>query len=174
MRLRLQMHPRQLIQTVIDIALWRRGPQDLPASYPLTACVGLAYALMSFAHILLFDWGAASALRLVAIDTGMLCVWVWLLLYFFSRPERFLQTIAAVWGVCALLTLFDIVFAATQILLSGKPQAPALLILLRFIAVVLIVGRILRSAIDAGALTGVALTVAIVFSIDRVVALAMG
>lgn len=49
-----------------------------------------------------------------------------------------------------------------------------LLILLRFIAVVLIVGRILRSAIDAGALTGIALTVAIVFSIDRVVALAVG
>lgn len=168
------MHPRQLIQTVIDIAVWRRGPQDLPASYALTVCVGLAYTLMSFAHILLFDWGVGSALMLVVIDAGMLCAWVWLLLYFFSRPERFLQTITAVWGVCALLTLFDIAFAATQIMLSGKPQAPTLLILVRFIAVVLIVGRILRTAIDAGVLTGIALTIAIVFSIDRVVALAVG
>lgn len=164
---------RSLMQVFIDIVLWRRGPQDLPASYGLALLVGGIYAVLSFAHIKLYGWLLQPALLLVLIDAGMLCGWVWLLLLFFSRSQRFLQTITAVWGVGALLTLLDIGFTATQLLLVGRPEAPGLWIVLRFLAIVLIMGRILRTAIDASALTGMALTVAIVFSIDQLVALAV-
>lgn len=164
---------RPLMQAFIDIALWRRGPQDLPASYGLACLVGAIYAGLSLAHILLYGWSVGSASLLVLIDVSMLCVWVWLLLLFFSRRPRFLQTISAVWGVGALLTLLDIGFTATQLLVAGRPDAPSFWIVLRFLAVILIMGRILRTAIDAGVLTGVALTVAIVFSIDQLVALAV-
>lgn len=164
---------RSLMQVFIDIALWRRGPQDLPASHALASAAALAYASASFAHIMLYGWKLRSALLLVSIDLGMLCAWVWLLLLLFARRARFLQTITAVWGVGALLTSFDIVFTVTQLLLNGRPETPAVWILLRFAAVVLIMGRILRTAIDAGVLTGMALTMAMVFSIDQVVALAV-
>jgi hypothetical protein len=164
---------RSLLQAFIDIAFWRRGPQDLPASYGLACLVGVTYAALSFAHIELYGWSLHAASLLVLIDVGMLCGWVFLLLAFFSRRQRFLQTITAVWGVGALLTLLDIGFTATQLLLVGRPEAPSFWIVLRFLAVVLIMGRILRTAIDSGVLTGMALTVAIVFSIDQIVALAV-
>lgn len=162
---------RPLMQVFIDIALWRRGPQDLPASHALAWLTCAIYAVLSFAHIQLYGWSLRSTSLLVLIDVGMLCAWVWLLLLFFAKRQRFLQTITAVWGAGALLTLLDIGFTATQLLLMGRPEAPGFWIVLRFLAIVLIIGRILRTAIDAGALTGMALTVAIVFSIDQIVAL---
>lgn len=162
-----------LVKVFIDIVLWRRGPQDLPASYSLACWVALIYAATSFIHVLLYGWQLRVACMLVAIDVAMLCVWVWLLLFFFAKRPRFLQTITAVWGVGAFLTILDIVFAGTQLLLSGHPELPSLWILLRFAAVVLILARILRLATEVGAVTGVALTMAMVFSIERVVSLAI-
>jgi len=46
-----------LFRVLIDIALWRKGPQDLPASPFLLAMLTAIYVGVSFVQVHLFGWG---------------------------------------------------------------------------------------------------------------------
>lgn len=87
----------------IDIALWRRGPQDLPAVGILLPLTVAAYVLLSGAL-----GEALPALRdrwlpQVFADTAFVALWYWLLLALMRRRERYLQTAAALFGLQTVL-----------------------------------------------------------------------
>lgn len=159
----------QLIQAFFDIALWRRGPQDLPSSKSLAWLVALIYGVSDTLQVSLLGWNLRSAVLLVIIDTLMICAWVWSLLAFFGHRERFVQTISAILGAGALITLFDLLVSGTELLIGGSVRSPDEWVLLRLFIVLLVLGRILQQALDRGLLVGMMLTFAMTLSIDAVV-----
>lgn len=158
----------KLLQTFVDIALWRKGPQDLPASRFLAVSVLLIYIIASFIQVHLFDLRLRTATLIIAVDVAMLMGWLWLVLVFFGRRQRFVQTITAVLGVGVLLGMLDILVRALQLGMGPAQNLPDYWLLLRFLAIALIMGRIFMHALDRGLLTGMALTVAIVYSTQAV------
>lgn len=158
----------KLLQTFVDIALWRKGPQDLPASRFLAVSVLLIYIIASFIQVHLFDLRLRTATLIIAVDVAMLMGWLWLVLVFFGRRQRFVQTITAVLGVGVLLGMLDIMVRALQLGMGPAQNLPDYWLLLRFLAIALIMGRIFMHALDRGLLTGMALTVAIVYSTQAV------
>ncbi len=88
---------RELLGLFFDIALSRRGPQDVPASPLLLVITSVCYFAVSFGA----NWLVApvgSWWWLLFIDLGFSLVWYATLLRLFSKPERFLQTAIAVFG----------------------------------------------------------------------------
>ncbi len=159
----------KLLQTFIDIALWRKGPQDLPASRFLLLLVLATYVTASFVQVQLLDLRLQTAFIIVAVDVVMLMLWLWLVLVFFGRSQRFIQTLTAMFGVGALLALIDIVAAIVQLAAGDASGQPSTLWLsLRFLAIALIMGRIFMHALDRGLLTGMGLTIAIIYSTSAV------
>jgi len=158
-----------LVQAFFDIALWRRGPQDLPYSRLLAWSVGLVYAVADTAQVALLGWNVRSAALLVVIDVLMVCAWVWSLLALFGRRERFMQTITAIFGAGALLTAFDLLIGGTELVLTGSIRSPDEWVLLRLFIVLLVLGRILQQALERGLFVGMMLTFAMTISIDAVV-----
>jgi hypothetical protein len=160
---------KPLLQTFIDIALWRKGPQDLPASRYLAMMVLAAYVGIGLVQARLFHFNLRATVLILAVDVLMLAGWLWGVLAFFGRRQRFIQTATAVLGVGVLMGVLDILMRGVQIASGASEILPPEWSLLRFIAIALILGRIFMHALDRGLLTGMALTVAIVYSTQEVV-----
>jgi hypothetical protein len=158
----------KLLQTFVDITLWRKGPQDLPAARFLALCALVAYVSTSFIQVQLFHLRLRTAVLIIAVDVVMLLGWLWVVLAFFGRRQRFVQTITAVLGVGTLMGLLDIIVRAIQLAMGPAENLPDNWVLLRFFAFALIMGRIFMHALDRGLITGMALTVAIVYSTEAV------
>jgi hypothetical protein len=164
---------RSLLQTFLDIALWRKGPQDLPASGLLAVMVLLAYLVVGFSAVRLLALDQRAAAVFISIDVLMLCGWLWLVLAFFRRSQRFVQTITATFGVGVLVLLLVIAVRLIQLVFDPVDAFAGNWLLLRFLISALVLGRIFMLALDRGLMTGIALTVAIVYSTAAVVQLAL-
>jgi len=94
---------RDLIRLFSQIALLRRGPQDLPASLLLLALTVAGYLVVNFlcASVLPPDgrWR-----QWLLVDTLFMLLWYVALLRLLGRPERILQTTTAVFGFQAVLS----------------------------------------------------------------------
>jgi hypothetical protein len=94
---------RELIQLFTQIALLRRGPQDVPASMLLLAMTILGYFGINFLVSSLMPpvrgWPAH-----LAVDVVFTLVWYVVLLRLAGRSERTLQTTTAVFGFQAVLS----------------------------------------------------------------------
>jgi len=150
---------QQFLRIFVDIVLWRRGPQDLPASSLLLALTVAAYVGVSVVQLALEGESAATWFFFVVIDPLLLAAWVWLVLRIFRHPERFVQAVAAVFGTGAVLGLF--MYLPLQLLATGlgfEPTSGAAqaLGLLTVIVFALVTGRIIKLATDTGMFTGVA------------------
>ncbi len=86
----------RFLQSFLDIALWRKGPQDLPASTLLATLALIAYMAIGFVRMRLFALDQSTALLFICVDALMLGGWLWLVLAFFGRRQRFVQTITAI------------------------------------------------------------------------------
>jgi len=94
---------RDLIRLFSQIALLRRGPQDLPASLLLLVLTVAGYLCVNFvcASVLPPDrrWR-----EWLLVDTLFILVWYVALLRLLGRSERILQTTTAVFGFQAVLS----------------------------------------------------------------------
>jgi hypothetical protein len=151
-----------LLRVFIDIALWRKGPQDLPASRVLLWLVAGIYALISVVELLVLDKEFASALVLVVIDVAMTLLWLWGLLTLFSKSARLLQVATAVFGIETLLAI--VVIAARMVTMNTTSELPTPMDLLNLSLYLVLVGRMLAVAIDGSMFTGVPLALAIAVS----------
>jgi len=159
-----------LIRLFIEIALHRKGPQDVPASGAVLALALLAYLAVG-ATVL---WPSASSGRALF---GQLVADLFLMVLFFGgllalrgRSTRITQTLAALFGTGALLSALALPFVwlLAQTLGDGTPPPDtALAALLGTVALfillfvsLLVTGHILRHALEwsyaAGVLTAVA------------------
>jgi hypothetical protein len=121
---------KELIALFTQIALLRRGPQDLPASMLLLVltiggylCVNLLVALVlpalphaaaAGAHAVEGQWLAP-----LLIETLFTLVWYVALLRFAGRPERTLQTVTAVFGLQTVLAPLTDTFDWLMVRFSG-------------------------------------------------------
>jgi hypothetical protein len=149
-----------LLKSLADIALLRKDPSGLPSSWASVAIFVLAYASADILVAL-----AASiepVLARTALDLALTLPFFWLLLALTRRSHRFRQTINAALGVYVLLSPIVVALLLLRIP-AGKNYALALLITASYtifmIWYLLIVGHILRSALDTGLVTGFAVAV---------------
>lgn len=144
-------------RTLLDIALLRRGPQDLPCSNTLLAILVGASALSSLA--------AQGQSRLPLITLMVILVYtaafVHGVLQMKQLGARFTQTASAVFGTDALLTL--VALPVLGAMPPGDAQPPPLAVvayLALLIWNVAVLGHILRHALDTRMGVGVLWAVA--------------
>lgn len=150
-----------LLKALWDIALWRRDPGHLPDSITLVGVCALAYAVMGAVQ----SWMLTGSDRLLArtlADLALLLLLVWLLLAATRRSHRINQTLTAVLGTGALLSPIVILLLALRAPAEAN-HAVALLVWAGSVGVILwytfILGHIVRSALDTGWFTGVAVAI---------------
>ena len=138
------------LRTLAGMARLKSGPEDLPASLSLlVAIIVLATILdlLTLAVVPLPD-GVSSAL-LLAVGTGTTLAWYGAILQLASRPERFLQTLTAVFGIQIILAPVLVFTAWFYVTYQADPglRVPAVFMrtLVEIWALVLL-ARILRSA----------------------------
>jgi len=168
---------QQFLRIFIDIVLWRRGPQDLPASGLLLAITFAAYVLVGVVQLALLDEPVATWLVYLVADPVLLCLFVWLLLRLYGHPERFQQTATAVLGTGALLGV--VFYLPLQILVTGSGLGPAspmaqLSALFLVTVFVLVTGRILKLATGASLFTGIAASLTYFIAINALVGAMQG
>lgn len=149
----------QFIKVFLEIILWRRGPQDLPASRFLVWVTLAAYLMVSVAQLALLNEPAATWLFFLVVDPLLLMSMVWLVLKLYGRSARYNQTISAVLGCSALLGL--LVYLPLHMVLIGNLSesnsgAAQLAALFEVTVFVLVTGRIIERATDSSMFTGVA------------------
>lgn len=150
---------QQFLRIFIDIVLWRRGPQDLPASSLLVLITLAAYVAVTVVQLLLLDEPAATWAFFVVGDPLLLMAWVWLVLKLFGRADRYVQTVSAVLGTGALLGLA--VYLPLQLIVVGFGQAATSSMaqvfgLLLVVIFALVTGRIFKLATESNLFTGIA------------------
>lgn len=92
-----------LARLYADIALLRRGPEDVPASTFLLAGTIVAYFLVNFFVSLLLPPFAGPWHLHLLVDIGFTLAWYVALMRLLAKPERFLQTTTAVFGYQTVL-----------------------------------------------------------------------
>ena len=94
----------QLLKILWEIALFQRGPQDLPSSVFLFRLSAVAYLLVGISVVLL-PLPFLPMIAIALVDTVLMAVLVGVALYLRRRQARTLQTLTAVYGTLALLGL---------------------------------------------------------------------
>src|SRR5262252_1238382 len=102
-RARLPKDMSEFIRLYTQIALLRRGPQDLPASRLLLVLTVAGYLAVNFLVSSVLPPGGRW-LETLLVATLFTLLWYLLLLRFAGRPERTLQTTTAVFGFQTVLT----------------------------------------------------------------------
>jgi hypothetical protein len=91
-----------------QIALLRKGPQDVPAAGLLLALTVVGYFTVRVLMVLLLPLLSGPWLRALLVDVAFTIAWYWTLLRLLGRGARFVQTASALLGyrtVLAPLTL---------------------------------------------------------------------
>ena len=147
-----------LLKVFWDIALWRRGPRDVPASRTLLGATALLYLATSTIQSQLIDGPTLAVVRGVA-DLGFTAGVFWLCLAIARRSHRLLQTLTAVLGTGTLLALPMIVlFLLADALGPEGPVAGALKLVLLPLLIwdLCVLAHIVRQALEAPLVAGVA------------------
>jgi hypothetical protein len=92
---------RELIRLFWQIALLRRGPQDVPASTLLLVLTVVGYLCVNVVSGMLLP-PAIRWREWLLVDSLFMLVWYTVLLRLVGRPERILQTTTAVFGFQAV------------------------------------------------------------------------
>lgn len=140
-----------LVRLYVQIALLRRGPQDVPASGLLLAATAAGYFAINFLMSSLLPPMPGVWLGHLTADVLFTLAWYALLLRLLGRPERFLQTTTAVFGLQAVLAPLSV---ATGWLILRFANEPALQFPISLLGLALVIwmvaatGRVLKAALE--------------------------
>ncbi len=165
------------LKAFLDIVLWQRGPQDLPASRLLLWLTAAAYVAVSILQLTLLEEPVAAWLVFVVLDPVLLTAGVYLLLKLFGKTDRFLQTAIAVLGTGAVLGLAMFLPVQWLLTLAGVPAqstAAGLIALGMVVIFALVTGRILKLATDSSLFTGITVSLTYFLLINLLLHLASG
>jgi hypothetical protein len=109
----------EVIRLFTQIALLRRGPQDVPVSSLLLVLTVAAYFVVTFVVSSVLPPFTGPWFAHLCVDVVFMFVWYLLLLRIVHKPERFLQTTTAVYGFQAVL---EPLLVASVWLLRRFPQ----------------------------------------------------
>jgi hypothetical protein len=147
----------RLAKAFWDISLWRRTPEQLPASLLLLALVVLATALLEVVgHFLPPVLNDRLWVR-IALSVTLPLSFTWAVLTLARRPQRFLQTGTALMGVGVLSSLVQ--YPADSLMELAGPDSlaalpPGILLWAGLIWYLLACANIWRSALDSGIALG--------------------
>jgi len=141
----------ELLRLFTQIALLRRGPQDIPASPVLLGLTVLGYFAVNALVSLVLPPIPGAWLPQLGVEMLFMLAWYALLLRVAKRPERFLQTATAMFGYQLVLSPLLI---ASSWLIQRFPQDSVWLFPVLIIALVLAVwliaagGHVLKAALE--------------------------
>ncbi|RUQ29003.1 MAG: hypothetical protein EKK68_13305 [Candidatus Competibacteraceae bacterium] len=140
---------RVLFNLFLDICLFRKGPQDTPASLALLKMCLAAYGLTSLLALLI-GTSALVALLQTLVDLALLSGLLYLALRLYRHPRRFEQTLSALTGVGALISVLalPLLFWIGGQSPGGNVELPALLLLALMVWSIAVMAHILRHALN--------------------------
>lgn len=140
---------RALFDLFLDICLFRKGPQDVPASAVLLKVCLLAYALSGFV-VLRLSTPSAIAIPQILLDLALLAGLLYLVLSLRRYPQRFPQTLSALTGVGVLMALLALPLMVWIVRQSpdGDAVLPSMLLLGLMSWSIAIMAHILRHALN--------------------------
>jgi hypothetical protein len=146
----------QLLSRLAAIILLRDGPQDLPAGHAVLVLCLLMYLVVAYFGFNLGERPENLAMVLaLAVTLPMLLCWI--LLKLAAKLARWEQTVAALFGTSALLSLMSL---PLNMAAAGEPTAPlALMMLAVFFWSFAVDAHIWRHALEVSFSTGLALAV---------------
>lgn len=154
-----------LIRLFIEIALHRKGPQDVPAVSAVLGVALCAYLLVGAAVLWPSSTSVSTLLGQLTLDLLLLVLVFGGLLGGTGRSERMPQTLAALFGTGALLSTVALPFTwlAARTISDGEPvpgmEGPALLsamaLFTLLVASLFVTGHILRHALGWSYAAGV-------------------
>ena len=160
----------QVLISLVEIARLRRDPSVLPASLTLLVTMAVAYAGSSAMQSWLLHQGDRLLARTVA-DLALTLAIFWVVLAVTRRLYRYRQTMNAVLGVSVLLTPILMLLIALQ-QPTDMYYAIKLMAWAGSIAVIvwytLVIGHILKSALEIGFVTSVAIAITTVIAANAV------
>lgn len=147
----------ELIVLFIDICLFRRGPQDVPASRLLFGLALIAYLVVG--ELLLIveaDWFEAALQSLV--EAGLLLGFFWAVLFLSGKASRFLQTATALLATDAIISTPGALFLQGW---AARPDARLFQMALFALMIwhIAVVAHILRQALSRPLVYGMAVAV---------------
>lgn len=141
----------QLIKMFWGICAVKAAPQDLPASSFLLGLALLAY-LVTGAVVAAFQWPLSQAILAAFLDTVFLTVLSRVLLWARMLSGRFVQTLTALAGCGAVMTVIALPLVMWQSFVgvtdANAPTLPSWLLMIWMIWNVVVVGHILRHALS--------------------------
>jgi len=172
---------RALFGVVLDIILLRRGPEQLPASTMLLAASVALYILGCAFIVFVAPMTLRMALAQAAVGSAVMLLWYRLALAIAGKPERFLQTLTAIFAVQVLFipVMIPLFGALLPYLEKADPKVPipaALFIVTMIVCVwgMLVEVRIVRAAFDCPWVGGFLLVLGEFFAAIFVSALLFG
>ncbi len=152
----------ELIRLFTQIAVLRRGPQDVPASpLLLAATVAIYFTINLLVNAVLPPVDGPWFARLV-LDIAFLLAWYYFLLKLLRRPERILQTTTAVFGFQAVLSPVLVVseWLALRYQHDALWQVPfSLIALVLLVWLIAANGHIVKAALEWSGPASVALVI---------------
>ena len=150
----------QVLISLVEIVRMRHDPSALPASIVLFVIMAVAYAASSALQSWLLHDDRLLARTLA--DLGLLLAIFWLVLALTRRLYRYRQTMNAVLGVSVLLTPILMLLIALQ--QPAEMYYPVKLVAWAgsigvIVWYTLIIGHILRSALEVGFVTSIAIAI---------------
>lgn len=140
-----------ILKLYLDIALLRRGPEDVPASRNLLWATLLAFVALNALLTLAFRPATDNWPLQLLVSVGFTLLWYRVLLGLFGRPERYQQTVTAIFGFGCIITPLIVPATGMMAPLADQPeQAMPWMLLLLPLAIYLlyVTARILRAAIE--------------------------
>jgi len=162
----------RLLNVFVDICLLRAGPQDLPGSGFLVLLTALL-SLLTGTLVIVGNFGSlGTALAAQLLDILVLLGLLRVVLQFTGKSARFLQTASALFGSGALINLVTI---PLQLLDSGDAAASSavglsgLFYLVVVIWALVIVGHIVRQALEIGMAAGITIALSYFLIVNYIV-----
>jgi hypothetical protein len=146
-----------LLRFFIQLAILRRGPQDLPASAVLLVLLAVLNVLIGTANGVELFGGPRAALGANLLDLFLTMVLLFALLQFKSHVARWQQTACAFFGLGVLAGLI-MLFVRSPAEALGISGFAMLLDLILAIWLHIALGNVLRHALGVPLLAGVMIT----------------
>ena len=158
----------QLLVLFFEIAILRKGPQDVPASPWLLRLLLPAYAAIN-ALLLMLNASGFSILLQILADFGLMAGFTWPLLYFAGKLPRFPQTLSALLGVDIVISFFSLPIAISLGTQLSDVAFLGMLVLMLWHW--LVSGHIFRHALDRPLFFGLALAFLYILISSQVMAI---
>jgi hypothetical protein len=148
---------KAIVRTCWDICLLRKGPQIFPRSWILFVAMLMVYIVADAILSLAQGMHGLQIVYQILFDCALLAIFFALVLGLWNRLERYNQTAVALFGSGAIILLaaVPVSYAASvpnYVLVQGAAQVLIYAILAWSI---LVIGHVIRHALDTGLLTGI-------------------